>query len=63
MIIPTYGIKLNENPAEVVKEWNYTGEILQLAPAPKIDLSITPKQASPASTTKPKSSAAADMAL
>ncbi len=63
MIIPSYGVKLNEHPDEVVKEWTYTSQILQLSPPPKIDMSVAPQEAIKASTTKPKSQAAADMAL
>ncbi|MBB3214235.1 malate dehydrogenase (quinone) [Herbaspirillum sp. Sphag1AN] len=63
MIVPSYGIKLNDHPDEVVKEWTYTSQILQLAPPPKIDLNVAPKQAAPANLTKPKNQAAADMAL
>jgi malate dehydrogenase (quinone) len=35
-IIPSYGTRLNDDPARVVEEWNYTAGILQLAPAPGI---------------------------
>src|SRR5450830_128214 len=63
MIIPSYGVKLNEHPDEVVKEWTYTSQILKLSPPPKIDMSVAPQEAIKASTTKPKSQAAADMAL
>src|SRR5450830_854496 len=63
MIIPSYGVKLNEHPDEVVKEWTYTSQILKLSPPPKIDMSVAPQEAVKASTTKPKSQAAADMAL
>ena len=36
-IIPSYGTHLNDDPAAVEREWAYTSEVLQLAPAPGID--------------------------
>ncbi|WP_110970469.1 malate dehydrogenase (quinone) [Pseudomonas huaxiensis] len=36
-IIPSYGMHLNDHPDLVAKEWAYTNEVLQLAPAPGID--------------------------
>ncbi len=36
-IIPSYGVHLNDHPDLVAKEWAYTNEVLQLAPAPGID--------------------------
>ncbi|WP_412769834.1 malate dehydrogenase (quinone) [Ralstonia pseudosolanacearum] len=53
-MIPTYGIKLNNNPAKVYEEWVATAEALQLSPPPRIDLSVTP--AAPAA--KPTAGAA-----
>jgi malate dehydrogenase (quinone) len=32
-IIPSYGVRLNEHPDQVLKEWAYTNEVLQLDPA------------------------------
>jgi len=32
-IIPSYGLRLNDHPDEVLKEWAYTNEVLQLNPA------------------------------
>ena len=31
-IIPSYGIRLNDHPDQVQKEWAYTNEVLQLSP-------------------------------
>ncbi len=60
-IVPSYGTKLNDNPAAVMQEWTYTSQVLQLNPPPAIDLSAAPQpQATPA---KPASNPAADMAL
>jgi len=36
-IVPSYGIHLNDHPDRVQEEWDYTNEVLQLAPAPEID--------------------------
>ena len=33
-IVPSYGTKLNSDPARVQQEWNYTAEVLQLATPP-----------------------------
>ncbi|MFJ4376343.1 malate dehydrogenase (quinone) [Pseudomonas japonica] len=33
-IIPSYGTRLNDDPAAVEREWAYTSEVLQLAQAP-----------------------------
>ncbi|WP_434580953.1 malate dehydrogenase (quinone) [Pseudomonas sp. Z5-35] len=35
-IVPSYGTRLNDNPARVYEEWKYTSELLQLAPPPDI---------------------------
>ncbi|AXW64049.1 malate dehydrogenase (quinone) (plasmid) [Ralstonia solanacearum] len=62
-MIPTYGTKLNDNPAKVYEEWVATADVLQLAPPPKIDLHVT--SATPAGKqagAKP-AKAAADIAL
>nr|WP_193038182.1 malate dehydrogenase (quinone) [Ralstonia pseudosolanacearum] len=63
-MIPTYGIKLNNNPAKVYEEWVATAEALQLSPPPRIDLSVTPAApaAKPAAGAKP-AKATADIAL
>ena len=39
-IVPSYGTKLNDSPAAVQKEWNYTAETLQLEKPPVIDQSV-----------------------
>lgn len=44
-IVPSYGTHLNDDPKRVVEEWAYTDKILQLAPAPAIDMddpAVTP---------------------
>ncbi|WP_196381582.1 malate dehydrogenase (quinone) [Ralstonia solanacearum] len=46
-MIPTYGTKLNDNPAKVYEEWVATSEVLQLAAPPKIDLTPTASAAKP----------------
>ncbi|WP_297844268.1 malate dehydrogenase (quinone) [Pseudomonas sp.] len=59
-IVPSYGTKLNDDPARVVQEWTYTAGVLQLDPPPVIDQTVAPQGAA-----KPeqKSNPAADMAL
>ncbi|RQR34467.1 malate dehydrogenase (quinone) [Burkholderia sp. Bp9143] len=37
-IVPSYGTKLNDNPAKVQEEWNYTSDVLQLVPPPMLDM-------------------------
>ncbi len=62
-IVPSYGTKLNGNPAAVQKEWDYTAEILQLTKPPVIGQTAAAPVA-PAATDKPKADTpAADMAL
>lgn len=53
-MIPTYGTKLNDNPAKVYEEWVATSEVLQLAAPPKIDLT----HAAAAAAAKPVAGAA-----
>ncbi|MBT1539769.1 malate dehydrogenase (quinone) [Ralstonia solanacearum] len=53
-MIPTYGTKLNDNPAKVYEEWVATSEVLQLAAPPKIDLT----HAASAAAAKPVAGAA-----
>jgi malate dehydrogenase (quinone) len=55
-IVPSYGTKLNDSPAAVQKEWNYTSEVLQLEKPPVIDQTVgtdttpsKPVEANPAS--------------
>ncbi|MHA6831658.1 malate dehydrogenase (quinone) [Ralstonia pseudosolanacearum] len=67
-MIPTYGIKLNNNPAKVYEEWVATAEALQLSPPPRIDLSVTPaapaaKPAAGAAKLAKPAKATADIAL
>ncbi|HEY0285445.1 MAG TPA: malate dehydrogenase (quinone) [Pseudomonas sp.] len=59
-IVPSYGTKLNDSPAAVQQEWNYTAEILQLDKPPVIDQTVAPAGSAPAPT---QSNPAADMAL
>ena len=59
-IVPSYGTKLNDNPAKVYEEWTTTSAVLQLNPPPQIDLRVAPA----AKPTAPQpAKAAADMAL
>ncbi|KVE28401.1 malate:quinone oxidoreductase [Burkholderia singularis] len=61
-IVPSYGTKLNDDPAKVYREWVETSEVLQLAPPPQIDLSApSPHAAVPVAPRPAK--AAQDMAL
>jgi malate dehydrogenase (quinone) len=60
-IIPSYGTKLNDSPAAVQQEWNYTAEILQLEKPPVIDQSVGTSTAAPAQPVESKP--ANDMAL
>ncbi|APF89450.1 malate dehydrogenase (quinone) (plasmid) [Ralstonia solanacearum] len=67
-MIPTYGIKLNDNPAKVYEEWVATAEALQLSPPPRIDLRVTPaapaaKPAAGAAQQAKPAKATADIAL
>ncbi|KVE32671.1 malate dehydrogenase (quinone) [Burkholderia sp. TSV86] len=60
-IVPSYGTKLNDDPAKVYREWAETSDVLQLTPPPQIDLSAPPRAAAPAAPRPAK--AAQDMAL
>ena len=61
--MPSYGTKLNDDPARVAQEWAYTSEVLQLTPPPAINPALVPT-ATPAAPAKPlPSNPAADMAL
>nr|WP_247420173.1 malate dehydrogenase (quinone) [Ralstonia pseudosolanacearum] len=67
-MIPTYGVKLNDNPAKVYEEWVATAEALQLSPPPRIDLRVTPaapaaKPAAGAAKLAKPAKATADIAL
>ncbi|WP_295484964.1 malate dehydrogenase (quinone) [uncultured Pseudomonas sp.] len=61
-IVPSYGTKLNDSPAAVQKEWNYTAEVLQLDKPPVIDQSVGTSTGA-ASSAPVESKAANDMAL
>ena len=62
-IVPSYGTKLNDDPARVAEEWAYTSKVLQLDPPPAINPDLAPA-ATPAAPAKPiPSNPAADMAL
>ena len=62
-IVPSYGTKLNDDPARVAQEWAYTSEVLQLTPPPAINPALVPT-ATPTAPAKPlPSNPAADMAL
>jgi len=59
-IVPSYGTKLNSDPARVQQEWNYTAEVLQLATPPV----ATGTQNAKATASAPRAEKAAnDMAL
>ncbi|MBD1587390.1 malate dehydrogenase (quinone) [Pseudomonas typographi] len=58
-IVPSYGTKLNDDPAAVQQEWNDTAEVLQLTPPPVIGMAARPASPAPAQP----SNAAQDMAL
>jgi len=59
-IVPSYGTKLNSDPARVQQEWNYTAEVLQLATPPV----ATGAQNAKATVSAPRADKAAnDMAL
>jgi len=60
-IVPSYGTKLNDSPAAVQQEWNYTSEVLQLDKPPVLDLNIPAGSAPAPAQSKPNP--AADMAL
>ncbi|MHA6821703.1 malate dehydrogenase (quinone) [Ralstonia pseudosolanacearum] len=67
-MIPTYGVKLNDNPAKVYEEWVATAAVLQLSPPPQIDLRVTPaapaaKPAAGAAKLAKPAKATADIAL
>ncbi|WP_095146610.1 malate dehydrogenase (quinone) [Pseudomonas sp. Irchel s3b6] len=62
-IVPSYGTKLNNDPARVAQEWAYTSKVLELDPPPAINPALAPTTA-PVAPAKPQpSNPAADMAL
>jgi malate dehydrogenase (quinone) len=60
-IVPSYGTKLNESPAAVQQEWNYTAEVLQLGKPPVLDPSVGTSTTAPGKPAESKP--ASDMAL
>jgi len=60
-IVPSYGTKLNDSPAAVQQEWNYTAEVLQLGKPPVLDQSVGTSTAAPGKPAESKP--ASDMAL
>lgn len=45
-IVPSYGVKLNDDPQLLAHEWNATAETLQLAiPSPAVHVTTTPRPA------------------
>jgi len=60
-IVPSYGTKLNDSPAAVQQEWNYTAEVLQLGKPPVIDQTVGTSSATPSKPAESKP--ANDMAL
>ncbi|WP_273808524.1 MULTISPECIES: malate dehydrogenase (quinone) [unclassified Pseudomonas] len=61
-IVPSYGTKLNSDPARVQQEWNYTAEVLQLATPPVATGTGTENAKATASAPRAEK-AANDMAL
>jgi malate dehydrogenase (quinone) len=63
-IVPSYGTKLNDDPARAHQEWTYTAGVLQLDTPPVIDQAVTPQSTAPTQA-KPgkKSNPEADIAL
>ena len=62
-IVPSYGIRLNDDPVRAYQEWVYTSEHLQLRPPPAIDQVMTSPAVAETGMQQPKSEPAADMAL
>ncbi len=62
-IVPSYGTKLNDDPARVAQEWAYTSEVLQLTPPPAINPALVPTATPAAAWPGLPSNPAADMAL
>jgi malate dehydrogenase (quinone) len=52
-IVPSYGVKLNDDPQRVAQEWAYTSEVLQLTPPPQIDTAALTPATAPAGTITP----------
>ena len=65
-IVPSYGTKLNDSPARVQQEWDYTADVLLLNKPPVLDAAAYPAAgaAAPAKPAKAQEGKAAqDMAL
>jgi len=62
-IVPSYGTKLNGDPARVQQEWNYTAEVLQLTPPPVATGAPNAAAKAAASSAPRAEKAANDMAL
>jgi len=59
-VVPSYGQKLNNNPALAQQVWDHTAEVLMLTPPPRIQMAAPTNTQAPASTTSTPNS---DMAL
>jgi len=59
-VVPSYGQKLNSDPALAQQVWDHTAEVLMLTPPPRIQMSAPAGTQAPASTT---STPNRDMAL
>ncbi|WP_241645071.1 malate dehydrogenase (quinone) [Rosenbergiella metrosideri] len=59
-VVPSYGQKLNNNPALAQQVWDHTAEVLMLTPPPRIQMAAPTNTQAPASTT---STPNRDMAL
>ena len=62
-IVPSYGIRLNDDAERTYQQWVYTSELLQLRPPPLIDQAPASRTAAEASRQPAKSEPSADMAL
>lgn len=62
-IVPSYGIRLNDDAERTYQQWAYTSELLQLRPPPLIDQTPASRTAAEASVQPAKSEPSADMAL
>nr|WP_315230909.1 malate dehydrogenase (quinone) [uncultured Albidiferax sp.] len=62
-IVPSYGTQLNDSASRAVQEWAYTAELLQLNPAPAIDMASSAQPAARGEPAGHKTTPARDMAL
>jgi malate dehydrogenase (quinone) len=60
--VPSFGTRLNDDPAKVAAEWAYTAQVLQLAAPPVIDPTVLAPQPALPAVRKPQG-AVRDMAL